>query len=69
METVLRLLESTTCLTGPQMSTRSFLDSRAKSSSTLTDLIMDVTDIMVTTDIMVITDIMDIMVIKAKESS
>jgi len=65
METVLRFSESTTCLTGPQVSTRSFLDTRVKSSSIQVDLITDTTESM---DIMDIMDITDITVNMAKES-
>merc|ERR1711935_1245039 len=65
METVLRFLESTTCLTGPQVSTRSFLDTKVKSSSIQVDLITDTTESM---DIMDIMDITDITVNMAKES-
>merc|ERR1711935_232743 len=68
METVLRFLESTTCLTGPQVSTRSFLDTRVKSSSIQVDLITDTTESMDIMDIMDITDITDITVNMAKES-
>merc|ERR1711935_218237 len=68
METVLRFLESTTCLTGPQVSTRSFLDTKVKSSSIQVDLITDTTESMDIMDIMHITDITDITVNMAKES-
>merc|ERR1711935_877078 len=68
METVLRFSESTTCLTGPQVSTRSFLDTRVKSSSIQVDLITDTTESMDIMDIMDITDITDITVNMAKEN-
>jgi len=68
MEIMLRLLESTICLTGPQMSTRSFSDTKTQSSLTIEDITdmtatTDIMDITVITDMTDITDITDITVI------